>query len=218
MEHDLKVNGKTYTLNLPDVSVDGERGGHPLYYIFKQPNATANYLEQISSLMHNLPRNLNVFEFCGGVGIVPMVCWDILKPASWTAVDLDPDCIKHYQCQDATPVLGDMYTTDIATGTDMIVCDFPNNTLPKMWREPKRMELLKRIADFGPTYWEITDVGYYWIHLPNHWPLYGAKFGVQPTRENYHVLFDRFMRENYGYKVIKWAVGGGAQYFLMEKC
>jgi hypothetical protein len=85
-----------------------------------------------------------------------------------------------------------------------------------MWRETERADLLRRIADLHPKYWYIADVGYYWIHLANHWPIYIERFGVKPTRENYHELFDRFMRQNYGYTVVKWTVGGGAQYFLME--
>lgn len=79
------------------------------------------------------------------------------------------------------------------------------------------MKLLNDIATYGPKYWEITDVGYYWIHLANHWPIYEKQFGVKPTRENYHHLFDQFMRDHYGYTVVKWTVGGGAQYFLLEK-
>ena len=85
-----------------------------------------------------------------------------------------------------------------------------------MWREKDRICLLRRIADTKPRYWEITDVGYYWIHLANHWPLYEKQFGEKPTRDNYHLLFDQFMRDNYGYRVVKWTVGGGAQYFLLE--
>lgn len=220
MDQILTIRGKEFTVHIPE-SAHAENGavlgGHPLYYVMHQPKATANYLEKLSSLFEGLEPGANVFEFCGGIGLVPMACWDVLNPHSWVSVDIDPSCAENYQCSKATPTVGDMYTAPIPESTDIIVCDFPNNTLPKMWREPKRMGLLRRIADFGPKFWEITDVGYYWIHLANHWPIYERQFGVKPTRENYHLLFDQFMRDNYGYTVINWTVGGGAQYFLLEK-
>lgn len=219
MDKILTIHGKEFSIHIPE-SAHAEGGailgGHPLYYVAKQPNATANYLEKLSSLFEDVPKGLNVFEFCGGIGLVPMACWDVMEPTSWTSVDIDPSCAANYQEPRATPTVGSMYDCPIPSDIDVIVCDFPNNTLPKMWREQQRMDLLRRIADAKPRYWEITDVGYYWIHLANHWPLYEKQFGVKPTRYNYHQLFDQFMRDNYGYTVVKWTVGGGAQYFLLE--
>ncbi len=219
MEQILTIRGKRFPISIPASSQAGDGavlGGHPLYYVIKQPNATAHYLEKLSSLFVGIPPGQTVFEFCGGIGLVPMACWDVMSPASWISVDIDPSCAASYQEPRATAIVGDMYTTPIPEGTDVVICDFPNNTLPKMWREEQRAALLRRIAEFRPRYWEITDVGYYWIHLANHWPLYEKQFGERPTRENYHLLFDRYMRENFGYTVTKWTVGGGAQYFLME--
>ena len=195
--------------------------GHPLRYVLKTKNATEVYLNALAELYSELPPDLEVLEFCGGIGLVAEATWDKFHPAKWHSVELDAACETVWQSKRAEFLLGSMYDPEFTNywepdGADLIMIDFPSNTIPKMWREPERMDLLKRIADLKPRYWEITDVGYYWIHLANHWPLYEKRFGVKPTRGNYHELFDRFMREEYGYRVIKWTVGGGAQYFLME--
>lgn len=214
---ELKLNHKTLHISVPEgVTADPKLldGGHPLYYILKTPNATVTYLNEVAKLHHGKMYD-NVLEFCGGIGLIPLTLfgqWD-----QWSTVELDPSCETAYQCGDVEFCLGDMYDPkwDLS-GRDLIFMDFPSNTLPKMWREEKRRALLNRVAEAKPRYWHITDVAYYWIHLANHWPIYQEVFGVKPTRQNYHELFDKYMRDNFGYKVIKWTVGGGAQYFLME--
>lgn len=218
MKVTLNLPNGPLTLEVPDAGAGKGtiKGGHPLYYVAKQPRATENYLTQINSLLEDLPQGLDVFELCGGIGLVPAAVWDTIMPSSWTSVDIDPDCRKNYIAHGPHFVLGDMYEVRNFPKADLVICDFPNNTLPKMWREPKRAELFRKIATMKPRWWEVTDVGYYWIHLANHWPIYQEKFGVQVTRQNYANLFDCFMRDNYGYKVTKMTVGGGAQYFLME--
>lgn len=201
--------------------------GHPLRYVAKTKGATETYLNALADLYTGLPDcELKVLEFCGGIGLVAEATWDKFFPLEWQSIELDPACEPVWQSKRAQFNLGSMYEPDWIVHWDanepgkwldtLVMIDFPSNTIPKMWREEERKQLLARIAEQKPRYWEITDVGYYWIHLANHWPLYEKRFGVKPTRDNYHELFDRFMREEYGYKVIKWTVGGGAQYFLME--
>lgn len=192
-------------------------GGHPLYYVIKNPRQTEHYIRKVCELLQDLPKDMKVFELCAGIGLVARANWPKLEPYCWIGVELDEACLPLKLAPGMILQLGDMYEVDIPRYFDLVICEFSNNTLPKMWREPKRAELLRRIADARPKYWYIADVGYYWIHLANHWPIYEKQFGVKPTRENYHELFDKFMRENYGYKVIKWTVGGGAQYFLLEE-
>lgn len=220
MNIELKLKDSTLQIPLPEgVAPDPKLldGGHPLYYLMKQPGATTNYLNQVCDLLRHVPKGLNVLEFCGGIGLIPAALRPVIQWNNWTTVEMDPACQKAYICDGVTFELNDMYAIrHIPEGTDLVFMDFPSNTIPKMWREQNRAQLLEMVAEYRPRYWEITDVGYYWIHLANHWPIYEKRFGVKPTRENYHVLFDQFMRDHHGYKVINWTVGGGAQYFLME--
>lgn len=220
MNIELKLKDSTLQIPLPEgVTPDPKLldGGHPLYYLMKQPGATANYLNQVCDLLRDVPKGLNVLEFCGGIGLIPAALKPVIQWNEWDTIELDPSCKEAYLLPEVDFNLGDMYNPDWnLTGYDLIFMDFPSNTLPKMWRQPERADLLLRVAESRPRFWEITDVGYYWIHLANHWPIYEKRFGVKPTRENYHELFDRYMRETYGYKVVNWTVGGGAQYFLME--
>lgn len=231
---ELKLNHMTLNIDLPDgVSADPKLldGGHPLHYVLKMRKQTENYLNKVHELLADLPP-MDVLEFCAGIGLV---CASNLQlkesfsadPAQrstfWCGVELDENCMSLADAisPDMQFHLGDMYDPEFTNlwqpnRDDLIILEYPTNTLPKMWREPKRKDMLERVFGLKPRYVYIADVGYYWIHLANHWPLYQARFGVKPTRENYHELFDRYARETWGYKVSKWTVGGGAQYFLLE--
>lgn len=224
---ELKLNHKTLHIAVPEGVVADPKlldGGHPLYYIVKTPNATVTYLNKVAELYKGIIDKefalSRVLEYCGGIGLIPMVLKEVINWREWATIELDPSCEKAYQCPGVNFILGSMYDPKNypieKDKLDLVFMDFPSNTLPKMWRDEPRAELLDAVCKAKPRYWHITDVGYYWIHLANHWPIYIERFGVKPTRENYHQLFDRFMRDNYGYTVIKWTVGGGAQYFLME--
>ena len=215
----LSIGDRTLPITVPEgVTADPNLldGGHPLYYVLKNRRQTETYVSRVCELLSVVPKGLQVLEYCAGIGLIAAANWDQLSPTKWVGVELDKSCEALLLEPRMEFHIGDMYKAPIPEGTELIICEFSNNTLPKMWREQKRMELLRRIADFHPRYWYIADVGYYWIHLANHWPLYEKQFGVKPTRDNYHELFDQFMREHYGYKITKWTVGGGAQYFLME--
>jgi hypothetical protein len=59
----------------------------------------------------------------------------------------------------------------------------------------------------------LTDMGYYWVHLPNHHPWYLDRFGLIPTKQNYANLFDQYMQDHYKYKLIDERHGGGCQNF-----
>jgi hypothetical protein len=73
--------------------------------------------------------------------------------------------------------------------------------------------MFKLLTDARIPHFMLTDMGYYWVHLPNHHPWYLEVFGVKPTKQNYHLLFDQYMQENYGYKLIDERHGGGCQNF-----
>lgn len=206
-------------------------GGHPLHYVVKMKKQTENYLNKVHELLADLPP-MHVLEFCAGIGLVyrsnPQLQYLAARgfhDHHWRGVELDANCEP--LVEQIAPYMdwfhGDMYDPKWTDNWDqfgkdtLVICEFPTNTLPKLWREPKRKNMMERIA-FGirPRYLYIADVGYYWIHLANHWPIYQERFGVKPTRENYHELFDRYARETWRYRVVKHTVGGGAQYFLLE--
>lgn len=231
---ELKLNHMTLTLDLPaGVAADPKLldGGHPLHYVLKMRKQTETYLNKVHELLEDLPP-VDVLEFCAGIGLVHASNPQLRNDRGvntdiryWAGVELDPNCEPLAKV--IAPLmdfhLGDMYDPEFTReweyepSESLVICEFPTNTLPKLWREPKRKEMMERITlDIRPRYLYIADVGYYWIHLANHWPIYQERFGVKPTRENYHELFDRYARETWGYKVVKWTVGGGAQYFLLE--
>lgn len=193
--------------------------GHPLGYLGKK-SMVETYLTRLIELFEGLPKGLDVLEYCGGVGLVARTCYDVLQPRSWVSVEWDEKCRPHWLEPRAAFLPGDMYTSAYYKSLDpantLLFIDFDTNTLAKMWREGKRYGLFQKICDWGPRYFAITDMEYYWVQFPNHWPLYIEKFGVKPTKDNYHELFDRFMRAEFNYKVTKMTVGGESQYFLME--
>lgn len=218
MKVQLSLAHKTLDINWPDELIADAKlldESHPYYLLTKTKAKTQVYLNKYRELLSDLPQGMRVQEFCGGIGLVGLAVWDVLNPVSWESIELDPGCIAAHCCPQIKTILGDIYDPTIKVTGELVTMDFPNNTLPKMWREPGRNELLHRIADAKPKFWEITDVAYYWIHLPNHWPHYERRFGVKPTKLNYHELFDRYMREEFGYKVFRHRTTNGAQLYLM---
>lgn len=234
---ELKLNHMTLTIDLPEgVAADPKLldGGHPLHYVLKMKKQTETYLNRVHELLADLPP-CDVLEFCAGIGLVHASNQHLVPNIHlstgelWGGVELDANCkplaakiAPHMEFQ-----LGDMYdpywTDSWMRGVSpdrpptLVICEFPTNTLPKLWREPKRKDMMERITrGIRPRYLYIADVGYYWIHLKNHWPIYQERFGEQVSRDNYHVLFDIYARETWDYKVTKNTVGGGAQYFLLE--
>lgn len=240
---ELKLNHMTLNIELPEgVSADPKLldGGHPLHYVLKMKKQTETYLNRVHELLADLPP-VDVLEFCAGIGLVhasnPQLRYPIKEakfggfdgPAVWSGIELDPNCeqLAKTIAPDMQFRLGDMYDkywTDlwdqrnlVGSRDTLVICEFPTNTLPKLWREPKRKDMMERITQqIKPRYLYIADVGYYWIHLANHWPIYQERFGMKPTRDNYHLMFDAYARQEWGYKVTKMTVGGGAQYFLLE--
>lgn len=233
---ELNLNHTTLLIDVPEgVKADPKLldGGHPLHYVLKMKKQTENYLNQVHELLADLPP-LDVLEFCAGIGLVHASNPQLRGPHNddrespfryWAGIELDANCEP--LAKTIAPAmdfhLGDMYDRiftqnwNYKPSETLVICEFPTNTLPKLWREPKRKDMMERITrDIHPRYLYIADVGYYWIHLANHWPLYQARFGVIPTRENYADLFDRYAKETWGYNVTKTTVGGGAQYFLLE--
>jgi hypothetical protein len=223
---ELKLDHMTLQLELPSgVQADPKLldGGHPLHYVLKMRKQTENYLNRVHELLADVD-SPNVLEFCAGIGLVcasnPQIGGNY-----YAGVELDANCepLAKTIAHKMDFHLGDMYdplfTQSWETDGEytLVICEFPTNTLPKLWREPDRMDMMNRITQgIRPRHLYIADVGYYWIHLANHWPLYEKRFGVKPTRENYHMLFDQYARETWGYHVTKSTVGGGAQYFLLE--
>lgn len=233
---ELKLDHMTLQLELPPgVAADPKLldGGHPLHYVLKMKKQTETYLNRVHQLLAGLPA-CDVLEFCAGIGLVHATNSHLYEwrgehsgePKPYYAgVELDANCepLANKIAPGMDFHLGDMYDPEFTSQwcyepeDTLVICEFPTNTLPKLWREPQRADLMKRIAeDIHPRYWYIADVGYYWIHLANHWPIYEAKFGVKPTRDNYHLLFNQYAQATWGYSVKRWTVGGGAQYFLLE--
>ena len=214
----LKLNHGTFDLELDDSLVPDKslsNGGHPLNFV-RLP-ATKTYLDNIYSLLGGLPKGMKVVDMFAGIGLFARILKDSLQPESWVSVELDPACIGMFLEPTAQVITGDVFKFDGFTGADLVICDFGTNTLLKVHRNLEgRHELFTRISSARPRYWEVTDVGYYWIHLANHWPWYVERFGEQPHRDRYHVFFDRYMREQYGYRVVDYKTGGGCQNFLLE--
>lgn len=241
---ELKLNHMTLSIDLPEgVAADPKLldGGHPLHYVLKMKKQTETYLNRVHELLADLPP-CDVLEFCAGIGLVHASNRHLIAPTDltpkgtyWGGIELDANCepLAARIAPEMDFHLGDMYDplwtetwTDLNSrllrekggiNPSLVICEFPTNTLPKLWREPKRKDMMERITrGIRPRYLYIADVGYYWIHLANHWPIYQERFGEQVTRDNYHVLFDIYARETWDYKVTKMTVGGGAQYFLLE--
>jgi len=217
----LKLKYQDLTLTLPPgVEADPKLldGGHPLYYCFKNPHQTEAYLNCVTELLEELPKGMDVIELCGGIGLVAACVQPLIQARRWYSIELDPACSPVFLEQPAVfPKLEDMYTPRDYSLYDLIICEFSDNTLPKMWRDKRKKKLMDDIVASEPSYIYIADVGSYWCHLENHTAAYKEFFPEKPTPQNYHEYFDMYMNLQYGYKVTKWRRGGGASYFLLEK-
>jgi hypothetical protein len=218
MRIDLNLKHGKFVVEVPDDAVPDKalsNGGHPLNFV-KLP-ATKTYLDNIHDLLGDLPKGLKVVDMFAGIGLFPLILWDSLEPESWTSVELDQGCIDLFQERRASVVKGDVYKYDQFAGAGLVICDFGTNTILKIMRnEEGRHDFFSRIAKAKPRFWEITDVGWYWIHLANHHPHYITRFGEKPHRDRYHLYFDTYMRDEFGYRVVDFKTGGGCQNFLLE--
>lgn len=218
MRIELNLNHGKYLIEVPDDAMPNKslsNGGHPLNFV-RLP-ATKTYLDNIYQLLGGLPKGMKVIDLFSGIGLFPKILWDTLQPSSWTSVELDPVCVALAQEPRAKQAAGDVFKYTDFDGADLVIMDFGTNTILKVMRnEQGRHDLFKRVSEARPKYWEITDVGFYWIHLANHHPPYIERFGEKPNRARYHIYFDQFMREEYGYKLVAYRTGGGCQNFLLE--
>lgn len=202
-----------------DTSVVADNSAHPSVYLNdKYIHLTEKYLNLMFDLLKSLPPRMNVVELFGGIGIYPMMMWDILKPKSWTIFDYDPWCKRNFQKCGALFVQENVFSLPMeAFIADMVIMDYPGHLLSKLMREPSRYQLFKRVTDAKPRFLELTDCGPYWVHLPNHKPIYKERFGYNPTKENYEQLLDIYFREEFGYGVKDSRVGAGSGYYIFER-
>lgn len=210
----ITVGGREHLIVIPE-NIGAKNIGHPLSYLVKQPGSTVHYLNLVFDLVKTLPKGKHVTELYGGIGLFPKVFWDEMEPLSWTAVEIDPDCATCHQEPRVTLLIQDAYKY---RGLGQIVfVDSPNGTLRTIADNMDgRRAMYERIKEERPEHVVVTDHGYYWIHLPNHHPWYLQEFGEKPTKSNYHIFWDTWMRRNVGYRVEKWNVGAGTQHFHMK--
>lgn len=225
----LTLNHMNLEVNLGGKVADPKllNGGHPLHFVVKTKQSTEVYLNHVYDILKNLPKGLRVIELFAGVGLFPKMLWDTLEPRYWTAVELDPSCQDVYQESRARFELLSVYDPVITFNDyDLVIVDNPTNTLNKMRTPGDLKNLFDRIFAARPKFVEITDVEYWWIHLPNHWPHYQAdfaEFGVnerpdtKTLRAYYMPIFAKYVEDTYGYELVDERHGGGAQYFLLER-
>src|SRR5258706_487163 len=246
----FQFEGKEVTLNLTHKNILSDLTkappfdpklidpSHPFYMLVKQKGQMEAYLNKVVELLKGLPKGLDVFEFCGGMGIIAEAMWDLINPHSWTGIDLDQACIDVNICHrlDYNIVYGDMYEPDwfihwvYPPDNTLVYMDWPTMTLRKMWNEPKVSQFMEHLAGqdgLRPQYIGITDIECGWIHLPNHCPHYMRLFDIyldideRPSttglRNGYTAIYEGYMRERFKYQLINRTVGGGGEYFLFER-
>jgi hypothetical protein len=188
--------------------------GNPLNYLVHMPAMSEKYLNIIYDMAKKLPKGCDVTDLFGGVGLFPKVMWELLQPHSWECIDLDVDCREYFQEPRAKFTLGNAY--DARPLGQIVFIDTPNGTLRTIADNMDgRLAMYRNIQREKPDHLIITDFGYYWIHLPNHHPWYEQHFGEKPTRERYHLYWDKWFSENIGYKIANHTHGAGSGYYHM---
>ena len=217
MKYHFKLAHGPLTLELPSPDQLPTRTvSHPLRFVTdpSQKLQTEIYLDNTYAISKNLPTGQNIVELFGGIGIYPKMMWDMLHPASWTSVDIDPNVLPHYQEPRGKCVIADAFTYELPDITDIVYIDVPTGTLQTIARDlDGRRVMFDRIFKAQYENIVVTDMGYYWCHLRNHWPWYLAEFGETPNKTNYEHLYDEWMRKTYRYQVINERHGGGCQIF-----
>lgn len=218
----LDLKAGPMDIAIPEASEFGDKGGrnwpvnHPFGYLHRpsEKRQTEVYLNNIYDMAKSLPKGQDVVELFGGIGIFPRMLWPLLEPKSWTSVDLDPTLEPHFQEPRGNFVVGNAHTYKIPSTTGIVYMDVPTGTLQTIGRNMDgRQPMYLQLKDSGIPHVMLTDCGYYWCHLANHHPWYLATFGVKPTKDNYHTLYDKWMQDNIGYRMIDERHGGGCQLF-----
>jgi len=214
MKVPFKVGPTTYQLELP-TNLPPRKIEHPFGYILSHHTMAEGYVNLIYDMIQGLPKHRDVTDLMGGIGIFPLVFWDLLQPKSWTSVEIDPECRQYFQQPKATFHCANAY--DYTGLGDIVFIDMPNGTLRTIAENMDgRRRMWENIKKERPRYVVVTDHGYYWIHLPNHHPWYIEHFGEKPVKEHYSYYWSVWMKENMGYRVTKECHGHSSQYFLME--
>lgn len=208
------VGGTKYFLDLPS-TLPPRKIEHPFGYILSHHAMAEGYVNLIYDMIKDLPKGMDVTDLMGGIGVFPKVFWNVLQPKSWISVEIDNECKQYFQEPRAQFFLGNAYNYPI--DGDLVFIDMPNGTLRTIAEDMDgRLLMWHHIRSARPRYVQVTDHGYYWVHLPNHAPWYQKTFGQKATKDNYHIFWDKWMRENIGYKVVNEKHGFHSQYFTME--
>jgi hypothetical protein len=224
-EYVLRLKHTTLKVPMPEgwdtESKVGVDGGHPSRWLHWP--CTLDYLNDMHDLVAPVPKGVRVLDICGGLGIVGASMWDHLEPRRWTVIDIDPVMTANNILRDRPGVkilTMSMYDYKEPITEDLVILDFNSLTLGKLLRGEKEWQPMRtfhsRISRQRPKFWEVTDVGPYWVHLKNHHRPYLEYFGVAPTRENYPDLMAQYYRKEHGYQLINHRVSSGAGFFLFQ--
>ena len=204
-------------IELPD-GLQHHHASHPIGFLLdpRERNQTKVYLDNVYSMAKLLPTDQHVLELFGGMGIYPKILWSMLKPRSWTSVDIDASLEPLYQGPEGSKfVAANAMTFPVpAVEPGILYIDVPTGTLQTIGRNMDgRRPMFERFMATRIPHIIATDMGYFWCHLKNHHPWYEATFGIVPTKANYHILYDQYMGDQFGYKVIDERHGSGCQIF-----
>lgn len=222
MDYKITVGGQQHTISIADRGDNSDITiGHPAkYFAPRVINQTQIYLQAIYDLVKGVvPLKGSVVELCGGIGTFPIILWDLLKPTKWTAYDIDPWCQENYQHPKAKFVLQDITTiTPKQIKARLIFFDFPSITLTKLIRNTEKLKsVVETIVAADPEYMQITDVGSYWCHMPNHHPIYREYFDSVPTKDTYVDFMETYYYREFNRRLIAHTRGGGAGYYLFSR-
>lgn len=204
----------------------GNTPSHPLMFVTKMHDSTETYLNCAYDLLRHWPKGMNITELFGGIGIFAKMLWPTLEPASYTVVDLDPNCKLYSQEPRANYITANAHSfRDLSE--EAVIVEIPTGTIRTLAENMDgRKQLFDRIKEVRPKHLQVTDCGYYWVHLQNHKPWYVANYGKmfgfdesitgRELRDIYHFFYADWFKKNMGYEVLGHRTGGGAQYYSME--
>jgi hypothetical protein len=144
-----------------------------------------------------LPTELSVVEFCGGIGEFTLVVQNVLKPTTHRVFDLDQECVDHLkvtfpQCQVEQ---GDARKTMKEHTADFVLFD-----PPRMRAEDLDLWPIAEMLAFKPRYVVIGDTVRPRVAL--HRALHSKFFSLPVhTYDDYLLYYNEHLREKFGYRI-----------------
>ncbi|UQS95110.1 hypothetical protein Pam3_39 [Pseudanabaena phage Pam3] len=170
-----------------------------------------------------------IYEAFGGIGMTAALMQELFPGAYVVSAELDAECVRQYRLGvdtsrasihhgDTLGILSRVFERPDQFCMDAASLDYNRCTLLDL-QNPKSFQanLIRRVADLGPTWIQYTDSSIGKLHL--NWRSYGlACYDDRPSAwVAYNLNLNRWFKTNIGYKIVAQARHSAASYYRLER-